>query len=161
MRPGGQPGCPRRGAGTRDAGAGRCNSAGPARLHQRAGPAPRMVQRHAGPRGRSRRCVVNGPARRWFTLVAAAAGLLGLAGCVVSFEGVSAAAGPSFGVLAPAVPVGIDLGILVFSAAGLLLAWLDMPARWLRLVPWALTGATIALNVAGQTDMFGVVAHAA
>jgi Protein of unknown function (DUF2637) len=99
-------------------------------------------------------------ARRWFVVVAAAAGILGVIGFVVSFERVSTAAWPSFGRLAPAVPVGVDLGILVFSAAGVLLAWLDMPARWLRLVPVALTGATIALNVSGERDLFGVVAHA-
>src|SRR6266496_1556447 len=104
---------------------------------------------------------MNGQARRWFAVVAGAAGMLGLTGFVVSFERVSVAARPSFGAMAPAVPLGVDLAILVFSAAGLLLAWLDMPARWVRLVPAALTGVTIALNVSGERDLFGITAHAA
>jgi hypothetical protein len=103
---------------------------------------------------------MTGPARRATALIAGAAGLLGGIGFVVSFARVSAAAAPSFGALALAVPVGIDLGILVFSAAALVLAYLEMPARWLRLVPWALTAATVYLNVAGETDPFAVVAHA-
>src|SRR5262249_2976376 len=104
---------------------------------------------------------VNGQARRWFTVIAAAAGLLGLTGFAVSFERVSAAARDSFGPLAAAGPLGGDLAILVFWGAGLLLAWLDMPARWVRLVPAGLTGVTIALNVSGERDVFGVIAHAA
>jgi hypothetical protein len=93
-------------------------------------------------------------------VIGGAVALIGVIGAVVSFARVSAAAGPTFGWLAPAVPVGVDLGILTFSAAGLLLAYLDMPARWVRIVPWALTGATIYLNVIGETDPFAIVAHA-
>jgi hypothetical protein len=35
-----------------------------------------------------------------------------------------------------------------------------MRPRWVRLVPWALTGATVYLNVSGQPAWFGRVAHA-
>jgi hypothetical protein len=41
-----------------------------------------------------------------------------------------------------------------------MLARLDMRPRWVRLVPWGLTAATIYLNVAGQHAWFGRVAHA-
>lgn len=85
---------------------------------------------------------------------------LGVVGFMLSFQRVAAAARPSFGRLAPLVPLGVDLGILVFSAVGLLLAYLDMPARWVRLVPTALTGVTVWLNVDGEPTWFGRVAHA-
>jgi hypothetical protein len=85
---------------------------------------------------------------------------LGVLGFVNSFRAVSRAAAASFGGLAPTVPLGIDLAIAVFSAMDLVLARLDMRPRWVRLVPWALTGATIYLNVAGQDTWFGRIAHA-
>ncbi|GAA5033775.1 DUF2637 domain-containing protein [Actinopolymorpha pittospori] len=87
-------------------------------------------------------------------------GLLGLIGLVTSFATVAAAAAPAFGRLAWLVPVGVDVGILVFSALDLVLARLDMRVVWLRLVPWSLTAATIYLNVAEQSTVFGQVAHA-
>ena len=58
------------------------------------------------------------------------------------------------------MPIGVDLGIAVFSALDIVLARLDMRIRWLRLIPWSLTGATVYLNVAGERSVFGVVAHA-
>jgi hypothetical protein len=85
---------------------------------------------------------------------------LALIGFANSFMAVTAAARPSFGPLAPTVPLGIDLGIAVFAALDLVLARLDMRPRWVRLVPWALTLATIALNVAPEHTWFGRVAHA-
>ncbi|MFB9830942.1 DUF2637 domain-containing protein [Actinoallomurus acaciae] len=97
------------------------------------------------------------------TAVSVVAGLvaaLGLLGFVNSFARVAAAAHDSFGRLAFTVPVGVDVGIAVFSALDIVLARLDMRLRWLRLVPWSLTGATVYLNVAGETSVFGVVAHA-
>ena len=100
---------------------------------------------------------------REFTAVAVVAVLvavLGLLGFVNSFAGVAAAARPSFGGLAFTVPIGIDVGIAVFSALDIVLARLDMRIRWLRLVPWALTAVTVYLNIAGQHDVFGMVAHA-
>jgi Protein of unknown function (DUF2637) len=97
------------------------------------------------------------------TAVAVVGGLvaaLGLLGFVNSFARVAVAAHESFGRLAFTVPVGVDVGIAVFSALDIVLARLDMRVRWLRLIPWSLTGATVYLNVAGETSVFGVVAHA-
>lgn len=97
------------------------------------------------------------------TAVAVVGGLvaaLGLLGFVNSFARVAAAAHESFGRLAFTVPVGVDVGIAVFSALDIVLARLDMRVRWLRLIPWSLTGATVYLNVAGEKSVFGIVAHA-
>src|SRR5256885_7563744 len=75
---------------------------------------------------------------------------LGLLGFVNSFTRVAAAARDSFGWLAFTVPIGVDLGIGVFSALDIVLARLNMRLRWLRLIPWSLTGATVYLNVADR-----------
>lgn len=91
---------------------------------------------------------------------AALTALLGLLGFVNSYASVARAAGPSFGRLAPTVPVTTDLAIAVFSAIDIVLARLDMRPPWVRLVPWGLTAATIYLNVSGQASWFGRVAHA-
>ena len=91
--------------------------------------------------------------------VAALTGLLGLIGFANSFARVAAAAVPSFGPLAPTVPLGIDLGIAAFCALDIVLARLDMRPRWVRLIPWALTAATIYLNVSGQPSWFARIAH--
>ncbi|MEV5495628.1 DUF2637 domain-containing protein [Nonomuraea fuscirosea] len=98
-------------------------------------------------------------------VTAAVTGVLGLLGFVNSFERVAEAAAPSFGWLAWTVPLGIDLGIAVFSALDIVLARLGMRLRWLRLIPWALTAATVYLNVAtylkaDPIDTFAVVSHA-
>ncbi|MDL4777596.1 DUF2637 domain-containing protein [Actinomadura xylanilytica] len=85
---------------------------------------------------------------------------LGLLGFVNSFARVADAARSSFGWFAFTVPIGIDVGIAVFSALDIVLARLDMRIRWLRLVPWSLTGATVYLNIAGEHSAFGIVAHA-
>jgi hypothetical protein len=92
--------------------------------------------------------------------VAALVATLGLLGFVNSFRAVAKAAQSSFGQLAPTVPLGVDLAILVFSALDIVLARLDMRPRWVRWVPWTLTAATIYLNVADQVTWFGRVAHA-
>lgn len=92
--------------------------------------------------------------------VAAMTAALGVLGFVNSFRAVARAAVSSFGALAPTVPLGIDLAIAVFSAMDLVLARLGMRPRWVRLVPWALTGATIYLNIADQATWFGRIAHA-
>lgn len=97
------------------------------------------------------------------TAIAVVGGLvaaLGLLGFVNSFARVKTAASASFGAFAFTVPLGVDLGIAVFAALDIVLARLDMRIRWLRLIPWSLTGATIYLNVADETSAFGVVAHA-
>jgi hypothetical protein len=93
-------------------------------------------------------------------VVGAMVAVLGLLGFVNSFARVAKAAAPTFGRLAYTVPVGIDLGIAVFSALDIVLARLDMRVRWLRLIPWTLTAATVYLNVAGETSVFAIVAHA-
>lgn len=97
--------------------------------------------------------------------VAVVTGVLGLLGFVNSFGSIAEAAKPSFGALAWTVPLGIDLGIAVFSALDIVLARLGMRVRWLRFIPWALTAATVYLNVAAYLkadpiDWFAVVAHA-
>lgn len=93
-------------------------------------------------------------------VVAAMVTILGLLGFVNSFAAVADAARPSFGSFAWTVPLGIDLGIAIFAALDIVLGRLDMRVRWLRLIPWTLTGATIYLNVAHETTAFGKVAHA-
>ncbi|MEU0570865.1 DUF2637 domain-containing protein [Nonomuraea sp. NPDC005983] len=99
-------------------------------------------------------------------VTAGVTGVLGLLGFVNSFARVANAAAPSFGWFAWTVPLGVDLGIAVFSALDLVLARLGMRLPWLRLIPWALTAATVYLNVAaylgatGRPDWFAIVAHA-
>ncbi|MGW2215392.1 DUF2637 domain-containing protein [Nonomuraea sp. NPDC001684] len=94
------------------------------------------------------------------SVTAAAVASLGLLGFVISFATVARAAEPSFGWFAWIVPLGIDLGIAVFSALDIVLARLGMRLRLLRLVPWALTAATVYLNVAAEDTLFGIIAHA-
>lgn len=93
-------------------------------------------------------------------VVAALVAVLGLLGFVNSFAAVAEASRPSFGRLSWTVPLGVDLGIAIFAALDIVLARLDMRIRWLRFIPWALTAATVYLNVAGETGVFGKVAHA-
>lgn len=93
-------------------------------------------------------------------VVAALVAVLGLLGFVNSFAAVAEASRPSFGRLAWTVPLGIDLGIAIFAALDIVLARIDMRIRWLRFIPWALTAATVYLNVAGEHGVFGKVAHA-
>ena len=93
-------------------------------------------------------------------VVGAMVGVLGVLGFVNSFARVANAARASFGWLAYTLPIGVDLGIAVFSALDIVLARLDMRVRWLRLIPWSLTGATVYLNVAGEHKPFAIVAHA-
>jgi hypothetical protein len=98
-----------------------------------------------------------------FTAVATVAALvvvLALLGFANSFAAVMAAARPSFAAMAWSVPLGIDLGIGIFAALDIVLARLNMRLRWLRLVPWTLTAATIYLNVSAEKTMFGQIAHA-
>ncbi|MEV4079804.1 DUF2637 domain-containing protein [Nonomuraea fuscirosea] len=100
------------------------------------------------------------------SVTAAAVGVLGLIGFVISFATVMDAAKPTFGPLAFLLPLGVDLGIGVFSALDIVLARLNMRVRWLRFVPWTLTAVTVYLNVAafanapGGPDWFAVIAHA-
>lgn len=91
--------------------------------------------------------------------VVALVAVLGLIGAVNSFTHVAVAVRPSFGDLAPTVPLGIDIGIAAFTGLDLLMARMGMRTRWLRLVPWALVGTTVYLNVAGETTLVGQLAH--
>ncbi|HMH76864.1 MAG TPA: DUF2637 domain-containing protein [Candidatus Udaeobacter sp.] len=92
---------------------------------------------------------------------AAVAGLLGILGFAASFTAVSKYATahgfPADGFL---VPVAIDLAILVFSIANVVLVRLEMRLKWVKWLTWALTGVTIYLNVTTGTDPFAKVAHA-
>ena len=118
--------------------------------------------RMGGPSGPSRP-VVRPLSSREYTAVAVVAALvvvLAVIGFANSFTAVAEAARPSFGVFAWTLPIGIDLGIAIFAALDIVLARLDMRIAWLRLFPWALTAATVYLNVAGETSAFGIVAHA-
>ncbi|MGP3913728.1 DUF2637 domain-containing protein [Nonomuraea sp. 10N515B] len=62
--------------------------------------------------------------------VTIAVGVLGMIGFVNSFKKVMDAAAPTFGALAFTVPLGIDLGILAFSALDIVLARLEMRLTW-------------------------------
>jgi hypothetical protein len=86
--------------------------------------------------------------------------LLGLIGLVNSYQAVKHAAEPMFGPLAFTVPIGIDVGIAVFTGLDLVLAKLNMRPGWLRLVPWSLVAVTIYLNIADEPTWFGRVGHA-
>ncbi|XVQ10914.1 DUF2637 domain-containing protein [Spirillospora sp. CA-255316] len=117
----------------------------------------------AGERPRSSRPIVRPLSTQEYTAVAVVAALvvvLAVIGFVNSFTAVAEAARPSFGMFAWTLPIGIDLGIAIFAALDIVLARLDMRIGWLRLFPWTLTGATVYLNVAGETSAFGIVAHA-
>ncbi|SET43972.1 DUF2637 domain-containing protein [Nonomuraea wenchangensis] len=85
---------------------------------------------------------------------------LGILGFVNSFAAVKLAAVPYFGGLAWTLPIGVDLAIGAFSAVEILLARLGMRLSILKLVPWTLTAVTVYLNVAGETNLFGIIAHA-
>ena len=103
---------------------------------------------------------LSGGERRAVTVTSVLAAALGLIGFANSFRAVADAARASFGELAVTVPVGVDLGIAVFSSLDIVLARLDLRPRWVRLVPWTLTAATVYLNVTGQHTGFARVAHA-
>lgn len=98
--------------------------------------------------------------RRAWVAVITMAGLVGLAGFVVSFARVSEAMVPHFGGLAFVVPLAVDLGIAVFTALDLLMAHRGVRSKWLRFVPWSLIAVTIYLNAVGSPSVEGQVAHA-
>jgi hypothetical protein len=85
--------------------------------------------------------------------------VLGVIGFGLSFANVAAELRPSFGDLAPAVPLGIDVGIAAFTGLDLAMAKRNMRTRWLRLFPWLLIGTTVYLNVGRESDLYGKVAH--
>lgn len=92
-------------------------------------------------------------------LVLWAVAVLGVIGFALSFAKVADAVEPSFGYGAPLVPVGIDVGIAAFTGLDLIMAARNMRTRWLRLFPWLLIAATVYLNVSGERDLVGQVAH--
>ncbi|MFL6053782.1 MAG: DUF2637 domain-containing protein [Actinoallomurus sp.] len=72
--------------------------------------------------------------------------VLALIGMYVSFQTVYEYVRPWFRASAWTVPIAIDVAILVFSAADLLLSFWRMAKPTMRLVPWGFTAATIWLN---------------
>ena len=86
---------------------------------------------------------------------------LALIGMYVSFQTVYAYVHPWFRDTAWAVPVAIDVAILVFSAADLLLSYWRMAKPSMRLIPWGFTAATIWLNWQAGGPVPIRVAHAA
>lgn len=93
-------------------------------------------------------------------VVGAAALLIGVLGAYVSYETVQEAMRPSFGPHAWTVPIAADVGILVFSALDLWMAWVGYRTRWLRWVPASLVAVTVYLNVAQEPTLYGKVGHA-
>ncbi len=85
---------------------------------------------------------------------------IGAVGFAASFANVTEAMRPTFGVWAPLVPAGIDLGIGVTIALDILLARMRMRPAWLRFIPWTLTGITIWLNASGHSGI-GLIGHIA
>ncbi|GAB3219356.1 hypothetical protein GCM10027447_02030 [Glycomyces halotolerans] len=85
---------------------------------------------------------------------------LGAAGFASSFVTVEAKMGPYFGELAWLVPTATDLGIIVFTLLDIFLARRNQRIPWMRHIPWALTAATIYLNVTSYTAFEAQVAHA-
>jgi hypothetical protein len=111
-----------------------------------------MNQTEPTPLGRAERAAVGA--------VVALVGVLGVLGMVNSFARVAEAVAPSFGHLAWTVPLGIDIGIAVFTGLDIVLARLGMRTAWLRVFPWALVITTVYLNIADETTGVGIVAHA-
>jgi hypothetical protein len=93
------------------------------------------------------------------TVVVIATAALALLGFVNSFAAVNEAVAPYFGALAWTVPLGVDLGILVFGLLDIVMTRLGLRRPWLRLVTWGLSGATVYLNVAALDALLGKVAH--
>ena len=94
-------------------------------------------------------------------LIGAAMLTLALIGMYVSFQTVYEYVRPWFRDTAWAVPVAIDVAILVFSAADLLLSYWRMAKPSMRLIPWAFTAATIWLNWQAGGPVPIRIAHAA
>lgn len=94
-------------------------------------------------------------------LVVVAVLALAAIGFVVSFDTQTKAVEPFFGSYAPLVPLGIDVGIVVFAALNLVLARLNMSLLWLRAVPWVLTAMTLYINLSAHHELVARVAHVA
>jgi hypothetical protein len=94
-------------------------------------------------------------------LIGAAMLTLALIGMYVSFQTVYEYVRPWFRDTAWAVPVAIDVAILVFSAADLLLSYWRMAKPSMRMIPWAFTAATTWLNWQAGGPVPIRIAHAA
>ncbi|MFK0159107.1 DUF2637 domain-containing protein [Streptomyces sp. NPDC090493] len=99
--------------------------------------------------------------RRGIKLTALGGAGVGGLGFYASFDSVSAKA-MEWGFDEPWVlPTAIDSAIPVFTGAYLFLIRMDMRLWWARLVPWALSLITCALNVAAGDSLWSKVAHGA
>ncbi|MFI7415390.1 DUF2637 domain-containing protein [Streptomyces sp. NPDC049627] len=99
--------------------------------------------------------------RRGVKLTALGGVGVGGLGFYASFDAVSAKAA-QWGFDEPWVlPTAIDSAIPVFTGAYLFLIRMDMRLWWARLVPWALSLITCALNVAAGNSLWSKVAHGA
>ncbi|MGW4086988.1 DUF2637 domain-containing protein [Streptomyces sp. NPDC004822] len=99
--------------------------------------------------------------RRGVKLTALGGAAVGGLGFYASFDAVSAKAA-QWGFDEPWVlPTAIDSAIPVFTGAYLFLIRMDMRLWWARLVPWALSLITCALNVAAGNSLWSKVAHGA
>jgi Protein of unknown function (DUF2637) len=126
--------------------------------------APVVIDRdqEAERRGHPVRALGDGPGERTAVcLIGAAMLALALIGMYVSFQTVYEYVRPWFRETAWAVPVAIDVAILVFSAADLLLSYWRMARPSMRLIPWAFTAATIWLNWQAGGPVPIRIAHAA
>jgi hypothetical protein len=112
--------------------------------------------------GRPARALGDGAGERAAVcLIGAAMFALALIGMYVSFQTVYEYVLPWFHDTAWAVPVSIDVAILVFSAADLLLSYWRMAKPSMRLIPWGFTAATIWLNWQAGGPVPIRIAHAA
>lgn len=121
-----------------------------------------MTYRDGEGYGRPVRALGDGRGERTVVcLIGTAMFALALIGMYVSFQTVYAYVHPWFAGTAWAVPVAIDVAILVFSAADLLLSYWRMAKPSMRLIPWGFTAATIWLNWQAGGPVPIRVAHAA
>jgi len=89
----------------------------------------------------------------------AGAGLLGAVGFGESFGSLMGVAEPYLGWASWVLPVVVDLGILVMTVLGLVLAMAGMPSRSISLVPVALSAFTLYLNTTDQHTWTGKAVH--
>ncbi|MCW2943861.1 MAG: hypothetical protein JWR24_578 [Actinoallomurus sp.] len=117
---------------------------------------------HEERRGHPVRALGDSPGERAAVCVIGVAMLaLALIGMYVSFQTVYEYVRPWFRDTAWAVPIAIDVAILVFSAADLLLSYWRMAKPSMRLIPWGFTAATIWLNWQAGGPVPIRIAHAA